>query len=184
MPVSTPYQVLVVGNPVLNTRSDEVTDVDGKFVKLCEDMFTTMYAAPGIGLAAPQIGVQKRFFVYDLGAGDGQQVLINPEITGAEGEMEYYEGCLSIPGLHFDIVRPERIGVKGRDLDGNEVEFEADDLLARLVQHELDHLDGILMLERMDDDQRKQALKKIRELQMKAAGAPEPEPKRSIFRLR
>jgi peptide deformylase len=182
--VSTPYQVLVVGHPVLNTRSDEVTDVDAKLVKLCEDMFHTMYVEHGAGLAAPQIGVQKRFFVYDLGAGDEQQVLINPEITGTDGEMEFSEGCLSIPGLRFDIVRPERVGVKGLDLDGNEVEFEADDFLGRLIQHELDHLDGILMLERMDDDQRKQALRQIREMQAKAEGTLEPEPKRSFFRLR
>ncbi|MFM7068970.1 MAG: peptide deformylase [Actinomycetes bacterium] len=182
--MAAPYQVLVIGNPVLNTRSDDVTNIDGKLVQLCQDMFTTMYEAPGIGLAAPQIGVQKRFFVYDLGAGDGQQVLINPEITGTDGESEYFEGCLSIPGLHFDIIRPERVGVRGVDLEGNEVEFEADDLLARLVQHELDHLDGILMLERMDDDQRKVARRKIRELQRRSEPPADQEPKRSVFRFR
>lgn len=183
--MSAPFAIHVVGHPVLTQRAEEVTDIDGRLAKLCEDMFATMYEAPGIGLAAPQIGVQKRFFVYDLGAGDGQQVLINPEIVESDGEMEFFEGCLSIPGLHFDIVRPERVAVRGVDLDGNEVEFEADDLLGRLVQHELDHLDGVLMIDRLDDDQRRQARRAIRELRMRSGAEAPPEgARRSFFRLR
>lgn len=151
-----------MGDPVLRQRADEVTDIDSRLVQLCDDMLETMYEAPGLGLAAPQVGVQKRFFVYDLGAGDGSQVLINPTITESDGEWEYYEGCLSVPGLGFDIVRPKTVHITGVDLDGNEVSIEADELLARLFQHELDHLDGVLLLDHLDDDQRKEAKKALR----------------------
>lgn len=169
---------------MLRQRAHDVTEIDGRLAKLAEDMFVTMYDAPGIGLAAPQVGVQQRFFVYDLGAGDGQEVLINPVITESDGEWEYHEGCLSVPGLHFAIVRPRRIHVTGVDLDGNEASFEADDLLARLIQHEMDHLDGVLLLEHLDEDQAKDAKRAVRQLQMARAEEPEPAaPKRSFFRL-
>ena len=151
-----------MGDPVLRQRAEEVTDIDSRLVQLCDDMLETMYEAPGLGLAAPQVGVQKRFFVYDLGAGDGSQVLINPTITESDGEWEYYEGCLSVPGLGFDIVRPKTVHITGVDLDGNEVSIDADELLARLFQHELDHLDGVLLLDHLDDDQRKEAKKALR----------------------
>jgi peptide deformylase len=185
--MASPYAIRIVGDPVLRQRADEVTDIDGRLAKLCEDMAQTMYDAPGLGLAAPQVGVQKRFFVYDLGAGDGTQVLINPVITESDGEWEYHEGCLSVPGMGFDIVRPKRVHVVGVDLDGNEVSFEADELLSRLMQHELDHLDGVLLLDHLDDDQRREAKKAIRERAM--AGGPaeladEPPAKRSLFRFR
>jgi peptide deformylase len=113
-------------------------------------------------------------------------VLINPVVTEASGEWEFAEGCLSVPGLHFDIVRPKEIHVTGIDLHGNEVSFEADELLARLVQHELDHLDGVLLLEHLDDDQRREAKRAVRRLQLDGAPEPEPEPepRRSFFRLR
>lgn len=182
--MSSPYNIRIVGDPVLRQRAQEVDEIDGRLVKLAEDMLETMYEAPGLGLAAPQVGVQKRFFVYDLGVGDGPQVLINPVVSETEGEWEFYEGCLSVPGLHFDIVRPKLIHVTGVDIDGNEVSFEADELLSRLVQHELDHLDGVLLLEHLDEDQRKDAKRAVRELQMAAGQAPpEPAPKRSFFRL-
>lgn len=181
--MSAPYAIRIVGDPVLTQRATEVTEIDGRLVKLAEDMLETMYEAPGVGLAAPQVGVQKRFFVYDLGAGDGGQVLVNPVITESSGEWEFLEGCLSVPGLHWDIVRPKEIHVTGLDLDGNEVGFEADEYFARVVQHELDHLDGVLLLERLDEDQRKDAKRAVRQLQM-AEPEPEPEPKRSFFRLR
>ena len=182
--MSAPYAIRIVGDPVLRERTTEVTEIDGRLAKLADDMLETMYEAPGLGLAAPQVGVQKRFFVYDLGAGDGPAVLINPVITESEGEWEYLEGCLSVPGLHFDIVRPKTIHVTGIDIDGNDVSFEADELFARLVQHELDHLDGVLLLEHLDDDQRKDAKRAVRQMQMAAADEPEPDSKRSFFRLR
>src|SRR3546814_9244684 len=98
-------------------------------------MVTTMYEAPGLGLAGPQVGVQKRIFVYDVG--DGPQTVINPEIVESRGEWGYEEGCLSIPGLSFELVRPAEVHLKGYDLDGNEVSIEAADILARCFQHEL-----------------------------------------------
>ncbi len=176
--MSSPYRIRVVGDPVLRQRADEVTDIDERLVRLCSDMLATMYEAPGLGLAAPQVGIQKRFFVYDLGAGDGGQVLINPVITEGDGEWEYHEGCLSVPGLSFDIVRPKRVHVTGTDLDGNEVDFEADELFSRLIQHELDHLDGVLLLERLDDEQRRDAKRQLRQRVM---DAPEPTSTRGPF---
>jgi len=169
-PVTSPYAIRIVGDPVLRQKTPEMTDIDGKMHDLVQGMFEAMYAAPGIGLAAPQVGVKERFFVYDLGDDrGGQQVLINPLITGSDGEWTYEEGCLSVPGQYFEITRPKEIEVTGRDLDGNEVSFEADELLARLVQHELDHLDGVLLLDHLDDDQAKAAKKHVRELQMRKA---------------
>ncbi|MFV0258168.1 MAG: peptide deformylase, partial [Acidimicrobiales bacterium] len=103
--MSSPYQVRVYGDPVLRRVADEVTDIDGKLVRLTEDMLTTMYAEPGLGLAAPQVGVQRRLFVYDIG--DGPQVLVNPVINESRGEWVYDEGCLSVPGLSWEIVRPK-----------------------------------------------------------------------------
>ena len=164
-----PLAIRLVGDPVLRKQTPEMTDIDGSIVGLVERMFEAMYAAPGIGLAAPQVGVDQRFFVYDLGDERGRQVLINPVITGSDGEWSYEEGCLSVPGQYFEIVRPKQIEVSGRDLDGNEVSFEADELLARLVQHELDHLDGVLLLDHLDADQAKAAKKHVRELQMRKA---------------
>ncbi|MEM7092139.1 MAG: peptide deformylase [Actinomycetota bacterium] len=159
-------RIRTYGDPVLNTRASDVTEIDGKFVKLCDDMFVAMYDAPGIGLAAPQVGVQKRFFVYDLD--DDPQVLINPTITESDGEWVYEEGCLSIPDMSFEIVRPKEILVTGVDLDGNDVEIEADELFARLIQHEIDHLDGVLMTERLEDDARKAALAELNERRLRA----------------
>lgn len=185
--MTSPYAIRLVGDPVLRQRSDEVTDIDERLVRLCDDMLQTMYDAPGLGLAAPQVGVQKRFFVYDLGAGDGGEVLINPVVTESDGEWEYHEGCLSVPGMSFDIVRPKQIHVSGIDLDGNEVSFEADELFARLIQHELDHLDGVLLLEHLDDEQRKVAKRELRERAMATPAPPEAElagQKRSLFRFR
>lgn len=161
------HRIRVVGDPVLRRRADDVVDIDAKLAGLAQEMLTTMYEAPGIGLAAPQVGVRKRFFVYDVG--DGPQVLINPEITESDGEWNYLEGCLSVPGLHFDIVRPKQIHVRGLDLDGNEVSLEADELLSRLFQHEMDHLDGVLLLEHLDDEQRREANREIRRLQLDRA---------------
>ncbi|MEM7322281.1 MAG: peptide deformylase [Actinomycetota bacterium] len=159
--MSSPYQVRVFGDPVLRKIAEEVTNVDGKLVKLVDDMLETMYAEPGIGLAAPQIGVQRRLFVYDIG--EGPEAIVNPVITESRGEWTFEEGCLSVPGLFWEIVRPKEIHLTGHDLDGNEVSIEADELLSRLFQHELDHLDGIMLIDHLDDDTRKAALKTLRE---------------------
>ena len=155
-----PFAIRTFGDPVLRRRADDVTDIDGRLARLADDMLTTMYEAPGIGLAAPQVGVRKRMFVYDIG--EGPQVLVNPAISDSDGEWVYEEGCLSVPGLTFEIVRPRRVHLTGVDLDGNDVSVEADELLARLFQHELHHLDGVLLLERLDDDERRRALGELR----------------------
>jgi len=159
-----PYSIRVFGDPVLKQRAAEVTDIDDALVRLTGDMLDTMYDAPGIGLAAPQVGVQKRLFVYDLGEGPG--TIVNPVIADSDGEWVFEEGCLSVPGLSWEIARPKTIHLVGYDLDGNEVSIEADELAARLFQHELDHLEGILLIERLDDDTRKEALRTLRDLDL------------------
>lgn len=167
-----PYSIRQYGDPVLKQRAKEITDIDGALVKLADDMLTTMYEAPGLGLAAPQVGVQKRLFVYDLGAGPG--VLINPEIRESDGEWTYDEGCLSVRDLSWEIMRPKTIHIVGFDLDGNEVEFEADELEARMFQHEFDHLEGILLVERLNEEQRREALKVLRQRTLGLPGDPQP----------
>ena len=148
------------GDPVLKERTREVEEIDGSVVALAESMIDTMYEAPGSGLAANQIGVMRRIFVYDIG--EGPRAVINPRIVESDGEWVYDEGCLSIPGLSWDIVRPNAVHLVGLDLDGNELSIEATELEGRVFQHELDHLDGILLVERLDPDQRREALKILR----------------------
>jgi peptide deformylase len=164
-----PYTIRVFGDPVLKQRASEVEHIDGTLARLADDMITTMHAAPGVGLAAPQVGVQKRLFVYEIPGGDGPGVLVNPVIAERRGEWTFEEGCLSVPDLSWPIVRPKEVHLTGYDLDGNEVSIEADELLARLFQHELDHLDGVLLLERLDPEQRKQGLRILRQ---RALGLP------------
>ncbi len=154
----------MIGDPVLRRPATDVTDVDGALVRLTDDMFTTMYEAPGIGLAAPQVGVQKRFFVYDHGEGAG--VILNPRIIESDGEWTFEEGCLSVPDLTWEITRPKQIHLVGVDLDGNEVSIEADEIEARLFQHEIDHLDGILLVDHLDEDQAREARRALREMTM------------------
>jgi peptide deformylase len=131
-------------------------------------MYETMAHAEGVGLAAPQVGVRKRLFTYDLHEGDGPGVVINPEIVATSGEVESEEGCLSVPGLRFAIVRADHVTMRGLDLDGAEVVLEGDDLLARMVQHEIDHLDGVLLLDRLEPDVRRAALRELRTRQLDA----------------
>lgn len=167
------YQIRLFGDPVLTQRSAEVTDVDGRLARLVEDMLETMHEAHGLGLAAPQVGVQKRLFVYQM-EGRDPVAIINPVIAESRGEWEYEEGCLSIPGLFFPIVRPKEVHLTGYDLDGNEVSIEADELEARCLLHEMDHLDGRLLLSLLDKDQRKQAMRELRRRAETAQGLPSP----------
>ena len=155
------YAVRVYGDPVLKQVAREVDDLDGSLARLVEDMVETMYGSEGAGLAAPQVGVQKRLFVYDVG--EGPQAVVNPTIVETDGEWYHDEGCLSIPGLRLGIVRPDRVMFRGFDIDGNEVTVEADEFLGRVFQHEVDHLDGVLMVERLDEEMRKQALRVLRD---------------------
>lgn len=163
-----PYTIRLIGDPVLKQRAHEIDEIDGRVARLVADMFTTLDSTDnGLGLAAPQVGVQKRLFVYEIE--DEQHVLINPEIRESRGEWAYQEGCLSIPGLYFEIVRPKEVFIVGYDLDGNEVQLEVDEIEARLFQHELDHLDGVLMLDRLDDEQRKEAKRALREMSLQVS---------------
>ena len=158
------YAVRTYGDPVLRQMARPIDNVDGALVKLVEDMVETMHEAVGAGLAAPQVGVQRRLFVYELD--DGPKAIINPEIVESSGELYHDEACLSIPGLRIGIIRPETVLLKGHDLDGNELSIEADDFMGRMFQHEVDHLNGVLMVERLDDDMRKQALRILRDRAM------------------
>jgi len=174
-----PYEIRVIGDPVLRQRAVDVTDIDAKLVRLADDMVATMYDAPGLGLAAPQVGVQRRLFVWDLDDDTGSHAIVNPEIVESDGEWVYEEGCLSVPGLTWEIVRPNRVHVVGRDLEGNEVSIEAAELEGRMFQHELDHLDGVLLVERLDEDQARDARRQVRDLMLGFA-AEEPASRRRL----
>ena len=161
------YTIRTYGDPVLNQKAAPITDIDGSIKRLADDMVAPLRVAEGLGLAAPQVGVLKRLFIYDLRDGEGPKTIVNPVISESSGEWVYEEGCLSVPGLYFPIVRPKEIHLTGFDLDGREVSIEADELLARLFQHELDHLEGRLLLELLDEDARKQALKELRKRRLR-----------------
>ena len=152
------------GDPVLSQVGAPIEEIDDTLLALVDDMIQTMYDAPGVGLAAQQVGVLRQVFVYDVGEGPG--VLLNPEIVETSGEWTYEEGCLSVPGLFFPISRPEAVHIRGLDLDGNEVAHEGHELLGRVFQHEYDHLQGMLLLERLDKATRKQAMRALRERAM------------------
>ena len=162
------YPIRIFGDPVLRQRAAEVTEVDGALVRLAEAMIETMYDAPGVGLAANQVGVERRLFVYDVG--DGPAVVVNPTIVESSGEWVYDEGCLSIPDLSWSVIRPKQVRLTGISLDGEELDIEADELLARCFQHEVDHLDGVLVVERLDPDQRKEAMRVLRRRTLAASG--------------
>jgi peptide deformylase len=154
------FPIRLFGDPVLRQRAAEVEEIDGRVARLAEEMVETMYAAPGVGLAAPQVGIERRIFVYDIG--DGPHTVINPRIVERSGEWEYVEGCLSVPDLHWPIMRANLVHMVALDLDGNEISIEGDELLGRVLQHELDHLDGILLIERLDRERHKQAMRVLR----------------------
>jgi peptide deformylase len=156
------FSLRIFGDPVLRQQASTIENIDEELSLLAASMIRTMNEVNGAGLAAPQVGVLKRMYTYDMG--DGPRTLINPEIVESSGEYIYGEGCLSLPGLTVDILRPKIVTVRGVDLDGNEVIFEGDALMSRLIQHEIDHLDGVLLLDRLDPDQRRAALKEFHRL--------------------
>lgn len=157
------YTIRTFGDPVLKTPAAKVAEIDGKVARLVDDMFDVLYDSDsGIGLAAPQIGVQKQIFVWDMD--EEPMVVINPEIVESSGEWVYDEGCLSIPGLYVEMLRPNHVLMRGIDLDGNTIEIEASELAGRLFQHEIDHLNGVLMFDRMTPEQRKEALAEYRRI--------------------
>ena len=168
------------GDPVLNEVTTEIEDIDGRIAALAESMIETMYEAPGVGLAANQIGVQKRMFVYDQGDGDGAFVVINPTIVETDGEWTFQEGCLSVPGLSWEITRANSVHLIGYDLEGNELDIETDEYEGRIFQHEMDHLNGMLLIERLDADQRREAKILLREQRLQIA-ANDPDGLHRLF---
>lgn len=139
------YQIVEIGSDVLRARAKEVSAVTPSIEKLLDNMADTMYTANGVGLAAPQIGISKRVIVIDVG--NGLVELINPVILEKYGEETDEEGCLSIPGVSGDVVRAARVRVQGMNRQGKLVDIQADDLFARALQHEIDHLNGVLFVD-------------------------------------
>ncbi|RKY66239.1 MAG: peptide deformylase [Candidatus Latescibacterota bacterium] len=145
-------EIRLYGDAVLRRTAKPISDISEEVVRLAEDMTETMFARRGIGLAAPQVGESTSLAVVDLSLGDEKGrtlVLINPEVVGQEGEWTYEEGCLSIPEVRADVVRPKKVAVRFLDIDGNPHELEAEDLLARVILHEVDHLKGVLFVDRL-----------------------------------
>jgi peptide deformylase len=150
------------GDPVLREKSHEVEKINEGMKELIKTMEETMHEASGVGLAATQIGILKKVFIYDVG--EGTKVIINPQTVSQEGEIEEEEGCISVPGVRVKVRRAEKIKIKGQDLEGNPVELEAEGLLARVFQHEIDHLDGKIILDRCSREERRKALQQIEEM--------------------
>lgn len=166
--------IIQLPDALLRVVSDPVAKVDGEITRLIEDMFESMYDAPGIGLAAIQIGVPKRVVTIDLAKKDeprDPQVFINPEILSASEELSVYEeGCLSIPDIHEDVERPEIVRVRYMDRAGAMQEVEADGLLATCLQHEIDHLNGVLFIDHISKLKRDRIVKKFTKAAKRAAG--------------
>lgn len=168
-------KILKYPDPFLRTKCADVEEIDGEVLQLLDDMAETMYDAPGVGLAAPQVGVDMRIIVVDISPrqkdgeedeeieyeGPGLLELINPEITFSGGEIVGEEGCLSIPGFVSDVKRKNRIVLEGYNREGELLEIEAEELLSRVFQHEIDHLDGILFIDRLSRLKRELLKKKI-----------------------
>ncbi len=154
--------ILTLPDPKLKTKAQRVTDFDGSLAQLTEDMLETMYAAPGIGLAATQVDVHQKVVVMDVSEdSDTPMVFINPEIIEATGSQTYEEGCLSVPGIYAKVKRAEQLVMKYQDIAGEWHELSADGLLAVCIQHELDHLQGIVFLDHLSTLKRKMAMKKL-----------------------
>ena len=170
--------IRLFGDPVLRTVADPVTVFDKELRQLVRDLEETMLEAPGAGLAAPQIGVGLRVFTWYVDDELGH--LVNPSLTLSEEIQDGEEGCLSLPELHFDCRRAAHVVARGQNMDGDPVLIEGSATLARAIQHETDHLDGILFVDRLDRDQRKLALRAIREAEW--FGQPVPQIKTSPHR--
>jgi peptide deformylase len=161
------YPITKYGEPVLEARTRPVTEFDEELARLVEDMFVSMYAAQGVGLAAPQIGIGKRLAVVDVSVGknpEAKVVLANPEIVHFEGEQREEEGCLSIPGFRGTVARPQYVTVRAQDVNGQTFEMNSEGLLARAFCHECDHLDGVLFLQHLGMIKRDLIRRRIRKL--------------------
>jgi peptide deformylase len=158
-------EILIIGNPILARKSEPVEDITEEIRRLASDMVETVHAAPGVGLAAPQVGVSKRLIVVDLSVGEDKgalHVLVNPEIVSKEGESVCEEGCLSVPDIKENVARPYRVVAQALDLEGHRVEIEGEDLLARALCHEIDHLDGVLFVDKLSALKRTLIKKKLK----------------------
>jgi len=159
--------ILKYGAPELKTVSEPITAFDSELEKIAKNMIETLYSAPGIGLAAPQIGLNIRLSTIDLTVGEDPSQLIvicNPEIVVAEGEQRSEEGCLSVPEFTDTVIRPRRMRIRGQNLHGVPVQYEADDMLARCFSHEIDHLNGILFIDRLSSLKKTLIRNKIKKL--------------------
>ena len=178
----TIQSIRLFGDPVLRTPASPVVDFDLELRKLVQDLTDTMLDAPGAGLAAPQIGVGLRVFTWYVDGEVGH--LVNPDLTLSAEQQDGEEGCLSIPDLVFDCTRALSVVARGFDMHGEPVTIEGSQLLARAIQHETDHLDGILFVERLDAETRKRAMRAIRESDWFGAPAPtikvSPHPTRGL----
>jgi len=161
----TLLEILVFGHPVLAKRAEEIKNIDDELCQLSQNMVHTMHAAPGIGLAAPQVNKSVRLITVDLSIGEENSeiiILANPEILDSQGETIMEEGCLSVPDINEKVVRPSHIVTKGVDIDGNERTIEAEGLLARVICHEIDHLNGKLFIEHLSPLKKNLIKKKLR----------------------
>ena len=167
--------IRIYGDPILKHKSKEIVKLDSSVIKLVQDMFDTLRQASGLGLAANQVGSLQRVFIVDLSKvvpSSKPRVFINPAMLNSEGEQIGEEGCLSIPGIYEDVPRFKKVKFSALDLSGKEFVLEASDLLARVMQHELDHLDGILFLDRLSEVARTNLAPKLKQLQpLPAKGA-------------
>ena len=160
-------KIVRYGDAVLQQKAKEVENITDAEVLLVQDMVETMYQAPGVGLAAPQVGVSQRIMVTDTSGGEKENnllVIVNPEIVATDGEQYEEEGCLSIPGFSERVRRPKKIVIRGLDLEGREILLEGQDLLARAFCHEMDHLDGVMFLDHLSFIKRDVIKRKIRKL--------------------
>lgn len=155
------YPIRMFPDPVLNLKAATITEFDEDLRRLADDMFETMYDAPGVGLAASQIGIAKSIFVADIG--EGPFLMINPTIVETDGKWKFEEGCLSIPGRYWTIKRFDYARAEGFDLSGAPVTYEGDELMGRALQHEVDHLNGLLILTHLSPRIKKQVLRELRE---------------------
>lgn len=158
----TVLAIRLMGDPVLTEEARPVEAFDSALGRLAEDMLETMYASNGVGLAAPQVGVSSRIFVFDDGE-TGPKAIVNPELSGSEGEQVGDEGCLSLPGIYFPVARAMKVHVRGSGTAGEPLEFDAEGLLARIMQHETDHIDGVLFIDRLSVEDRREAMRLMRE---------------------
>jgi len=160
-------RIRVYGDPVLRKMTEKVTDFDSNLHELAERMIQVMYEKNGIGLAGPQVGISHKIVTIDVSFGeevDSILTLINPEILNNEGEVTFEEGCLSVPGIFEELSRPEKIFIRYQDIDGEVREIEADAMLARVIQHEVDHLEGILFVDRLSTVKRNLLAKQLRSI--------------------